>query len=60
MNDNTTVTLDNVGTIPLNVEMACRLSWFCYGAPFGPDDHPNNAGYSIIASTIQAALPKSW
>jgi lysophospholipase L1-like esterase len=60
INENTTVTLDNVGSIPLNVEKACQLSWFCYGAPFGPDDHPNNAGYSLIAASIQAALPKSW
>jgi lysophospholipase L1-like esterase len=60
INDNTPVTLDNIGTVPTNVEKACQLSWFCYSSPFGPDDHPDDAGYSLIASAIQAALPKKW
>jgi hypothetical protein len=60
MNIATPTTVDNVGTLPLNVEEACQLSWFCYGSPFGPDDHPSNAGYSMIAAAIEAVLPKSW
>jgi len=60
MNITTPTTVDNVGTLPLNVDMACQLSWFCYGTPFGPDDHPSNAGYSMIAAAIEAVLPKSW
>jgi hypothetical protein len=60
MNVATPTTVDNVGTLPLNVEEACQLSWFCYGTPFGPDDHPSNAGYSMIAAAIEAVLPKSW
>jgi hypothetical protein len=60
MNVTTPTTVDNVGTLPLNVEEACQLSWFCYGTPFGPDDHPSNAGYSMIAAAIEAVLPKSW
>ena len=60
INDNAPVRLDNVGLVPTNVNMACQLSWFCYGTPFGPDDHPNDAGYSLIASAIQAALPTKW
>jgi lysophospholipase L1-like esterase len=51
-------TVPNVGTIPLNVEEACELTWMCYSAPFGPDDHPNDAGYALIAQAIFAALPK--
>ncbi|MFY9782856.1 MAG: SGNH/GDSL hydrolase family protein [Acidimicrobiales bacterium] len=59
--DNTVrTTMDNVGSIPVNVQQACLLSWFCESAPFGPDDHPNNAGYSLIAAAIEAVLPKSW
>jgi hypothetical protein len=60
MNTTTPTTVDNVGTLPLNVYEACQLSWFCYGTPFGPDDHPSNAGYSMIAAAIEAVLPKSW
>lgn len=60
MNTTTPTTVENVGTLPLNVYEACQLSWFCYGTPFGPDDHPSNAGYSMIAAAIEAVLPKSW
>ncbi len=59
-NDDTPEVIANLGSIPTNVESACKLTWFCYATPFGPDDHPNNAGYSLIADAIQAALPKSW
>ena len=58
--NNTRVTLSNVGEIPENVNAACELTWMCYAAPFGPDDHPNNAGYALIAQAIAAVLPKSW
>ncbi|MGA7835086.1 MAG: SGNH/GDSL hydrolase family protein [Acidimicrobiales bacterium] len=59
-NDSAPETIANVGSIPTNVESACQLTWFCYATPFGPDDHPNNAGYSLIAKAIEAVLPKSW
>jgi hypothetical protein len=48
------------GVIPENVAQACAMTWMCYAAPFGPDDHPNDAGYSLIAQAIAAVLPKSW
>jgi GDSL-like Lipase/Acylhydrolase family len=54
------VALPNVGDIPANVEETCSLTWMCYTSPFGPDDHPNDAGYSLIAQAIAAELPKSW
>jgi lysophospholipase L1-like esterase len=60
INDNLPATVPNVGTMPTNVKDACQLTWFCYSAPFGPDDHPNNAGYSIIAQAIEMELPRSW
>jgi lysophospholipase L1-like esterase len=60
MDNNATQTLDNVGTVPVNVEEACTLTWWCYPQPFGPDDHPNEAGYSLIAQAIEAVLPASW
>jgi lysophospholipase L1-like esterase len=59
--DNSTrVTIPNVGVIPENVYEACQLTWMCYGTPFGPDDHPNDAGYSLIAQAIAAVLPTTW
>ncbi len=59
-NNDAVVTVPNVGTIPTNVQQACELTWFCYTTPFGPDDHPNDAGYSLIAEAIEAVLPRSW
>lgn len=58
LNNSTLVTVPNVGTIPENVEETCALTWMCYSQPFGPDDHPNDAGYSLIAQAIFAALPR--
>jgi lysophospholipase L1-like esterase len=54
------VPLDDVGTVPQNVASACTLTWMCAKPPWGPDDHPNNAGYRAIAVAIEGALPASW
>jgi lysophospholipase L1-like esterase len=38
----------------------CALTWFTLGCPNIPqtnDIHPNNTGYSVIASTFAAAIP---
>lgn len=53
------VTLADVGTVPENVKQVCLLTWMCAHAPYGPDDHPNNAGYMVIARAIAAVLPSS-
>jgi hypothetical protein len=58
--DTSRITLGNVGTIPANVEAICTYTWMCVGSPFGPDDHPNNAGYWLLARAIVAALPAPW
>jgi lysophospholipase L1-like esterase len=58
--DTNEVSLDNVGTVPQNVASACTLTWNCAKPPWGPDDHPNNAGYRVIALAIERALPASW
>jgi hypothetical protein len=46
------------GTIPTNVDRVCEWTWMCQASPYGPDDHPNNAGYLVIAKAILAALPR--
>jgi lysophospholipase L1-like esterase len=58
--NNSPQSLANVGTIPQNVDTACVWTWMCTPPPFGPDDHPNNAGYTVIAQTIIATLPTKW
>jgi len=60
MDDTDLVSLKNVGSWPENVKEACALTWICYSSPYGPDDHPNDAGYSLIAKAIFATLPKTW
>lgn len=54
------VVVPNVGSVPLNVRFACLYTWMCQPAPFGPDDHPNNAGYMLIAEAIVKTLPGAW
>ena len=55
--DNLTPTLLKGVEVPTNVAEACTLTWLCTGYPYGPDDHPNNAGYLVIAKAIAATLP---
>jgi hypothetical protein len=55
--DATLVTTTKFGVVPQNVASTCAWTWMCAAAPFGPDDHPNVAGYSIIAHAIVAKLP---
>jgi hypothetical protein len=45
--------------VPEDVAMACETTWMCRAAPWGPNDHPNNVGYTTIAEAIIAVLPRS-
>ncbi len=36
----------------------CTYTWVCTPPPFGPDIHPTDLGYSVIADTFAAAIPK--
>jgi hypothetical protein len=56
----TLVSTAKFGKVPTNVAVACNLSWMCTAPPFGPDDHPNNVGYLVIAKELVAKLPKQW
>ena len=43
--------------LPMAVANICSFTYQCDPAPVGPDIHANTAGYSLIASTLEAALP---
>jgi lysophospholipase L1-like esterase len=60
MNQTTPSALGGVGTVPLNVAQACRLTWMCRPYPLSPNMHPNDAGYQAIAAAIAAVLPAPW
>ena len=49
-----------LGRVPRDVANVCKWTWMCQGTPFGPDDHPNNTGYEVIAKVIAATLPRTW
>ncbi len=43
--------------LPLSVANICNFTYMCDADPVGPDIHATDAGYSLIADTIEAALP---
>jgi lysophospholipase L1-like esterase len=43
--------------VPEDVAMACETTWMCRPKPWGPNDHPDNEGYSMIAAAITHVLP---
>lgn len=57
MTQTTPTTLAGVGTVPLNVAQACRMTWMCRPHPLPANMHPNDAGYQAIAAAIAAVLP---
>ena len=47
------------GVIPTNVAKVCALTWMCASKPYGPNIHPNDSGYQVIANAIMRVLPVS-
>jgi lysophospholipase L1-like esterase len=43
--------------IPLNVLRICQWTWMCAPPPRGPDPHPNDDGYAVIAEAFWDVLP---
>lgn len=58
--DNQQATVWNQRAVPLNVLYACSWTWMCRTPPWGPDDHPNDAGYRAIANAIMVAVPLNF
>ena len=56
---NTTPTALARTVLPRNVERTCKLTWECAPGPLGPNRHPNEDGYEVIADAISAVLTKS-
>jgi lysophospholipase L1-like esterase len=54
------VAVPGVGTVPRNVARICQWTWACADPPRGPNQHANEAGYSVIARAfLSAADPGS-
>lgn len=49
------VTVPRLGRLPRNVAAVCQWTWECAPPPRGPNQHPNRAGYQVIARTFLAA-----
>jgi hypothetical protein len=60
VHDHSRVNLEGVGKVPNNVASACELTWMCAPKPYGPNMHPNDAGYLKIASAIESELQTPW
>ncbi len=41
--------------LPRNVAAICQWTWECAAPPRGPNEHPNGAGYTVIAHSFLAA-----
>jgi lysophospholipase L1-like esterase len=49
------VRVPGLGSLPANVAAICRWTWECTAPPRGPNQHPNQAGYQVIARAFLAA-----
>ena len=49
------VTRPALGTVPRNVALLCSWTWACSPPPRGPNEHPNAAGYRVIARAFRRA-----
>ena len=54
---NDPVDLAGVGDVPRNVARTCALTWMCTSNSRRAKQHPDDAGYEVIAQAIAAAIP---
>ena len=43
--------------LPVAVANICQYTYMCDASPVGPDIHATDAGYALIASTMEAVIP---
>jgi lysophospholipase L1-like esterase len=48
-------TLQGGETVPRNVYLVCQWTWACTAPPRGPNQHPNETGYTVIARAFLSA-----
>ena len=60
LHQTTTTTSESGARVPTNVATVCHLTWMCAAAPYGPNIHPNRAGYEAIADAVIAVLPPPY
>jgi lysophospholipase L1-like esterase len=51
------ITGGSITRVPTSVATVCHLTWMCAAAPYGPNIHPNAAGYEAISDAVIAVLP---
>jgi lysophospholipase L1-like esterase len=56
LDDTSPVTAPGLGTVPTDVARVCALTWMCTAPPMGPNLHPNDTGYRVIAGALAADL----
>jgi lysophospholipase L1-like esterase len=49
------VSVPRFGSLPRNVAAICQWTWECAAGPRGPNIHPNETGYQVIAHAFLAA-----
>lgn len=47
----------HLGHVPTNEARACTWTWMCRRKPYGPNLHPNDIGYQVIADAVVAVMP---
>jgi len=50
------VPLPGIGEVPLNVARICQWTFMCVPPPVGPDFHPTDAGYQVMADAFAAKV----
>lgn len=45
--------------LPVDVARTCALTWMCAPRPYGPNIHPNAAGYLTIAQVIEQTIART-